>query len=685
MATISVAPSYGFQPHDLFHNLENGTLLSATSDLVEVRLPGSANRIQFVGTDLAFDFYGSPPFTAGTVTAVRLVDVDGDLLVGITELSVVATDLNAVLTADPVDFEYSINILRNLLSGGDAFQGGDEADIVYTGDGDDTVDAGAGDDSIYTGRGSAMIEGGDGLDTILFTDDLLDTDTGVSIDLSKGEGKNYDGEALVISGIENVYGSVGNDTIVGDDGDNHLNGSDGDDDISGGGGNDSLSGEYGNDLLRGGEGNDTLRGGDGNDTLDGGAGDDVFFIVEMSFNEFHTGDKVLVGGEGYDTAVLSGYVTDYSFRFDNAGQLVFTHKGTGNTFSLSGIESVFDGLQVRSVEDFRPVGLADQSVDEDGLWTFKLPDGAYRDGTTFTVTDLDGRQLPQWISFDAETLTFTGNPPPNFHGKIGIKVEAMDNGIPKTSTFALNVQSVNDAPTSLSLTSGWVWENTEKGKPVGTLHAKDADGDSLSYSLVDDAGGRFRIDGNKLVVADGAKLDYEQAKSHTVVVKVSDGKGGSLSQSFTVEVRDVEKEDVKGGTGDDKVKGGSKDDKIGGGLGKDVLTGGKGKDAFIFTTKASKANADTVTDFNVKDDSIHLDNAVFTKLGKKGSEKSPVKMSKDFFTIGTKAKDKNDYVVYDNKKGVLYYDADGSGKGKQVEIATFSNKAKLTIDDFFVV
>jgi Ca2+-binding RTX toxin-like protein len=158
-----------------------------------------------------------------------------------------------------------------------------------------------------------------------------------------------------------------------------------------------------------------------------------------------------------------------------------------------------------------------------------------------------------------------------------------------------------------------------------------------------------------------------------------------MTQTFTIAVQDVAKETAVGGTADDTIKGGSGSDKLYGGLGRDVLTGGKGKDAFIFNTKASKTNVDKITDFSVKDDSIHLDNKYFSKLGKKGTEKSPGKLNKDFFTIGSKAKDKNDYVVYDNKKGVLYYDADGSGKGKAVEIAILSKNLKMTAADFFVV
>ena len=60
-------------------------------------------------------------------------------------------------------------------------------------------------------------------------------------------------------------------------------------------------------------------------------------------------------------------------------------------------------------------------------------------------------------------------------------------------------------------------------------------------------------------------------------------------------------------------------------------------------------------------------------------------MKKNFFAVGPKAKDKNDYVIYDSKKGVLLYDADGSGKGKAVEFASLSKKLAMTYKDFFVI
>ena len=134
----------------------------------------------------------------------------------------------------------------------------------------------------------------------------------------------------------------------------------------------------------------------------------------------------------------------------------------------------------------------------------------------------------------------------------------------------------------------------------------------------------------------------------------------------------------------DTLKGDAFANILKGGLGNDVLTGGTGKDIFVFDTKLNKkTNLDRIVDFSVKDDTIWLDNAIFKKLGK-GTELKPGKLASKFFALGS-AKDKDDYLVYDNKKGVLYYDADGSGKAKAVEIATLKKGLKLTAADFFVI
>jgi Ca2+-binding RTX toxin-like protein len=79
---------------------------------------------------------------------------------------------------------------------------------------------------------------------------------------------------------------------------------------------------------------------------------------------------------------------------------------------------------------------------------------------------------------------------------------------------------------------------------------------------------------------------------------------------------------------------------------------------------AKKKNADKITDFNLKADTIWLDNKIFKALGKKGTLKKPAKLDKDAFWTGSKAHDADDRLIYNNKNGKLYYDADGGTGSK---------------------
>jgi Ca2+-binding RTX toxin-like protein len=141
---------------------------------------------------------------------------------------------------------------------------------------------------------------------------------------------------------------------------------------------------------------------------------------------------------------------------------------------------------------------------------------------------------------------------------------------------------------------------------------------------------------------------------------------------------------VWGDAGRDTVYGGLGNDTVNGGAGNDTLYGNAGRDTFVFDTKLNQtSNVDLIKNFSIPYDSIWLDNAVFTKLGK-GSAKG-VKLASDMFVTSTTAQDAQDRIVYDRDTGSLYYDRDGTGSAAQVKFATLSNKAKLTYHDFFVV
>ena len=401
------------------------------------------------------------------------------------------------------------------------------------------------------------------------------------------------------------------------------------------------------------------------------------------------------------------------------------------------------------------IRVATFTVEDDKLGT-ETVDVAGADKGSFAVRHAEGAPP------NAYELWFVGTTPNFEDHKTGYHVDIVvdDSTIGAAGSnevvqsFTLAVTDVNEAP-AVTLTGVIApAEYALAGTAVGTLTASDPDGTTPTLSLVDDAGGRFEIKDGKLVVKDGLRLDFEQAASHQVKVRVADG-ANVVDTTFTVAVVDVNPEgtagsaandvfvggaladglhgaggndrliggggidslfgdagndEVRGGLGKDKLFGGDGNDslfgeadidtlkgekgndKLFGGLGKDLLYGGLGKDAFVFDTKLSKANLDTIKDFYAKDDAVWLDNAVFTKLGA-GTPTKPKALSKNAFFVGSKAHDKDDRVIATKtKKGYdLFYDADGLGGKVQTKIGSIEfdkldkKKFMLTAADFFVI
>lgn len=134
-----------------------------------------------------------------------------------------------------------------------------------------------------------------------------------------------------------------------------------------------------------------------------------------------------------------------------------------------------------------------------------------------------------------------------------------------------------------------------------------------------------------------------------------------------------------GSTGDDTLLGGDGNDRLYGGAGRDVLTGGANKDGFYFDTSLGAANIDKIMDFSTVDDTILLDNAVFTALRSNGT------MSSSAFHVGTAAHDSTDRIIYNSDTGALSYDPDGTGSAAAVQFAELSVKLTLTSQDFLIV
>jgi len=138
---------------------------------------------------------------------------------------------------------------------------------------------------------------------------------------------------------------------------------------------------------------------------------------------------------------------------------------------------------------------------------------------------------------------------------------------------------------------------------------------------------------------------------------------------------------LSGNAGNDTLKGGRGDDTLSGGAGADSLSGGSGLDQFLFNLAPRKSSADKITDFRHGQDKIALDDAVFAAIGPTLEAGELVARAN-----ATKAKELDDRLIYNTKTGALLYDADGSGGGAAIKIATLTNKpAVLDIGDFLIV
>ncbi len=89
-------------------------------------------------------------------------------------------------------------------------------------------------------------------------------------------------------------------------------------------------------------------------------------------------------------------------------------------------------------------------------------------------------------------------------------------------------------------------ENSAIGTTVGiTAQASDPDGtDSVTYSLDDNAGGRFTINSTTGVVTVAGSLDRETAATYNITVRATSTDSSSTTQVYTISLGDVDEFDV---------------------------------------------------------------------------------------------------------------------------------------------
>lgn len=206
---------------------------------------------------------------------------------------------------------------RDLLRGGD----GGDGDFLFGGGGDDRVTGGEGADLLVGGAGADRLNGDAGsFDTASFVFE----DAPVAVDLLRQGMPLASGD--VLSGVENLHGSIYDDTLIARSGANVLQGDDGDDTIASG------------------AGADVVDGGEGADVLDGGPDLDLLSFLQAATGvmaDLHAGtssqDDSLLGFED-----LRGSAHDDELHGDDGDNHLTGSRGTNTLFGRAGDDVLVD-------------------------------------------------------------------------------------------------------------------------------------------------------------------------------------------------------------------------------------------------------------------------------------------------------------------------------------------------------
>ncbi|HWO57503.1 MAG TPA: calcium-binding protein [bacterium] len=526
-------------------------------------------------------------------------------------------------------------------------------DVLIGSKGKNVLDGGAGNDLLIGNGGGDTFIGGSGIDTVSYAN----AKKGVELSLEEGGEEGVaDGDAYY--SIENVIGTKFKDVIEGDDGSNTIDGAGGNDQLFGGGGDDVLIGGAGADLLNGGGGgddDDDEDEDDGNDTASyvtasAGVHVDLTLAVQSDPGTDAHGDQLisienLIGSNFNDTLTgdennntLNGVLGDDSLNGGDGDDVLIG--GTGADALNGG-----DGSDTASYVT-ASAGVVVNLDDPDD----NTGDAA---GDTYdSIENLTGSNFDDTLTGDDADNAIEG----------GVGNDTLDGGLGNdTANYASAATGV-----TVSLALQGTAQNTVGAGTDTLFNFENLRGSALADTLTGDAANNKIWGGagnDTLNGGDGDDTLYGEAGNDTL-------NGGNDNDT------------LYGDAGNDTLNAGAGNDILVGGLGNDTLNGGGGNDVFVFNF--SNEGADTIQDFTLADDLIRISAGGF---GGGLTAGNPLADGTTFIsgagpqtpttTSGT--------FLYNTTNGQLSWDADGTGSGAAVLIATLTGAPALTVGHFDIV
>ena len=399
---------------------------------------------------------------------------------------------------------------------------------------------------------------------------------------------------------------------------------------------------------RGGSGNDTLRGNSGANVLSGGAGNDTF--------RAWAGADTFNGDAGTDTLSFVGWGPGVSIDLS----LAATQAVSGGSLKLSSIENIVGGNGADTLRGNNGANVLSGGAGNDtlngGFGADAMFGGSGNDIFVFDnlgdrIDEIGGSGIDQVqvsislslanttiVKGDVENLALLGS------ANLGGTGNGLDNVIVgNTGTNTLIGAAGNDT------LNGGFGSDTMQGGSGNDIYVFDNLGDRIDESVAGSSG------------TDTIQSFISLSLANTTIVK------GNVEHLTLI------------GSANIGATGNAFNNILTGNAGNNALTGGAGMDNFLFNTALNAAtNVDQITDFSVADDTVRLENAIFSTL-------ATGTLAAAAFHIGAAAADALDRLIYNAATGALVYDFNGSAAGGATQFATLDTNLALSNQDFFVI
>jgi hypothetical protein len=263
-----------------------------------------------------------------------------------------------------------------------------------------------------------------------------------------------------------------------------------------------------------------------------------FTFAVNTFNDIDVGNlltystSALPAWLSFDAATRTFSGTPLSTDIGTVSIDVIANDGNGGTVTDTFNITVGNSNDAPTVANAIP----NQNATEDAAFSFQFAANTFADPDIGDTLTYSVSALPTWLSFDANTRTFSGTPLNADVGTISIAVTATDGaGLTASDTFDLTVTNTNDAPTVANAIPN---QNASANAAFNFTFAANAFndidvGDTLTYS-VSALPAWLNFDANTRTFS--GTPGTADVGSISVTVTASDGAGQTISDTFNIAV-----------------------------------------------------------------------------------------------------------------------------------------------------